>query len=63
MYKISLIQLSRALDRREISSVELTEIYLDRIARMDGKYNSFITVTAELAARASQGGRSTAPGG
>ncbi|MGH8534368.1 MAG: amidase, partial [Gammaproteobacteria bacterium] len=49
MYKISLVQLSRALDRREISSVELTEIYLDRIARMDGKYNSFITVTAELA--------------
>ncbi|MDQ3564539.1 MAG: Asp-tRNA(Asn)/Glu-tRNA(Gln) amidotransferase subunit GatA [Pseudomonadota bacterium] len=49
MYKISLIQLSQALDRREISSVELTEIYLDRIARMDAEYNSFITVTAELA--------------
>ena len=49
MHKSSLIQLSRALDRREISSVELTEIYLDRIARMDGRYNSFITVTAELA--------------
>ena len=49
MYKSSLIQLSRALDRREISSVELTEIYLDRIARMDAEYNSFITVTGELA--------------
>lgn len=40
---------SNALRAGDISSLELAEFYLDRIARYDGELNSFITVTAELA--------------
>ncbi len=39
----------RRLRAREISSRELTELYLGRIARLDAQLNSFITVTDELA--------------
>lgn len=38
-----------ALRSGEISSVELTEFYLARIARFDRELNSFITVTPQLA--------------
>jgi aspartyl-tRNA(Asn)/glutamyl-tRNA(Gln) amidotransferase subunit A len=40
---------ARRLQAREISSRELTELYLARIERLDGGINSFVTVTAELA--------------
>ena len=39
----------RKLQAREISSRELTQLYLDRIERLDPQLNSFITVTAEQA--------------
>ncbi|HEY5624718.1 MAG TPA: amidase, partial [Gammaproteobacteria bacterium] len=39
------------LRARRISSVELTELMLDRIDRLDRKLNAFITVTPELALR------------
>ncbi|WP_019023751.1 MULTISPECIES: Asp-tRNA(Asn)/Glu-tRNA(Gln) amidotransferase subunit GatA [unclassified Thioalkalivibrio] len=39
----------RKLQAREISSRELTRLYLDRIERLDPQLNSFITVTAESA--------------
>ncbi|GAA3008978.1 amidase [Streptosporangium longisporum] len=35
--------------RREISPVELTEHYLDRIDRLDAQVGAYVTVTAELA--------------
>lgn len=38
-----------ALAARSISSLELTEFYLDRIARYDPQLNAFITVTTDLA--------------
>lgn len=38
-----------ALAAREISSLELTDFFLERIARYDSQLNSFITVTADLA--------------
>ena len=41
--------LSRELESGKISSVELTQEFLDRIKREDSKYNSFITVTEEQA--------------
>ena len=43
----SLSGLARALVEREISSVELTRLYLDRIARLDSKFNAYITVDEE----------------
>ncbi|WP_018860759.1 MULTISPECIES: Asp-tRNA(Asn)/Glu-tRNA(Gln) amidotransferase subunit GatA [unclassified Thioalkalivibrio] len=39
----------RRLQAREISSRELTQLYLERIERFDPQLNSFITVTAESA--------------
>jgi aspartyl-tRNA(Asn)/glutamyl-tRNA(Gln) amidotransferase subunit A len=45
---------ARRLYAREISSRELTEIYLDRIDRFDAQLNSFITVTPERALEAAE---------
>lgn len=45
MHFQSLVQLSAALAKKEISSVELTRYFLDRIKKFDPKLNSFITVT------------------
>ena len=42
-----LTALAQALAAKEISSVELTQLYLDRIARLNPKINAFITVDAE----------------
>ncbi|WP_252180519.1 Asp-tRNA(Asn)/Glu-tRNA(Gln) amidotransferase subunit GatA [Endozoicomonas sp. 4G] len=49
MYDKSLSEQSRALADGELSSVELTQLYLDRIKQLDSRYNSYITVTEELA--------------
>ena len=49
MHNKTLAQLSAGLASGEFSSVELTGHFLDRIGKMDGDYNSFITVTAERA--------------
>lgn len=49
MHEKSLAELSTALHSKAISSVELTELFLKRIEQLDGTYNSFITVTPELA--------------
>jgi aspartyl-tRNA(Asn)/glutamyl-tRNA(Gln) amidotransferase subunit A len=43
----SLKALAQALADKEISSVELTQLYLDRIARLNPQLNAFITVDAE----------------
>ena len=43
----TLKQLSQALAAGEISSVELTGLYLDRIARLDPRINAYITVDPE----------------
>jgi Asp-tRNA(Asn)/Glu-tRNA(Gln) amidotransferase A subunit family amidase len=47
----SLKQLAYWMDQGQLTSVELTELYLERIARYDGQLQSFITVTPELARR------------
>jgi aspartyl-tRNA(Asn)/glutamyl-tRNA(Gln) amidotransferase subunit A len=49
MHNKSVAELSRELESGQVSSVELTQQFLDRIKREDGKYNSFITVTDEQA--------------
>ena len=47
MSTYTLAQLSRALASKEISSVELTRFYLERIERYNPKLNAFITVDPE----------------
>lgn len=47
MIEKSLKALGQALDAKEVSSVELTRLYLDRIERLNPKLNAFITVDAE----------------
>jgi Asp-tRNA(Asn)/Glu-tRNA(Gln) amidotransferase A subunit family amidase len=42
-------KLSRWLESRRLSSQRLTGIYLDRIARLDGRIRSVITLTSDLA--------------
>lgn len=49
MYNKTIAELSAALKGGEFSSEELTRSYLERIERLDGELNSFITVTAEQA--------------
>jgi len=49
MINKSLAELSLGLQTGKFSSVELTQHYLDRIAKYDGEINSFITVTDEQA--------------
>ena len=49
MKEKTLAELSAMLQSKEASSVELTQYYLDRIERLDGGLNSFISVTQEVA--------------
>ena len=49
MHNKTIAELKNALDNKKISSVELTQHYLDRISQLDGDINSFITVTADQA--------------
>jgi aspartyl-tRNA(Asn)/glutamyl-tRNA(Gln) amidotransferase subunit A len=46
---LSIARASRALRARELSPVELTELYLARIARLEPRVNAYITVTEERA--------------
>ena len=47
MHRESLRGLAAMLAAKKVSSVELTRHYLDRISRLDGRLNAFITVDAE----------------
>ena len=49
MSRRTIAELSRSLDSGEISSLELTRDYLDRINRLNGTLNAYVTVTEELA--------------
>ena len=47
MIHSSLTQLGAALRAKQISSVELTQLYLDRVAKLNPQLNAFITVNPE----------------
>jgi len=47
MINASLKQLSQALATKQISSVELTQLFLDRIERLNPTLNAFVTVDPE----------------
>lgn len=49
LWQLSVTDAAQLLARREISSVALTESYLERIAAVDGRLSAYITVTADLA--------------
>ena len=42
-------ELKELIASKEVSPVEITQLYLDRIDRLDGQLNSYLTVTSELA--------------
>lgn len=46
---LSITEASRLIERRQLSPVELTRAFLDRIATLDRQLNAYITVTAERA--------------
>src|SRR5215467_9072352 len=46
---LTIAELGRLYDQRELSPVEVTRALLDRIAAHDGKLHSFIRVTEEIA--------------
>jgi len=48
MLNYSLSQLGAALAAKKISSVELTQLYLDRIATHNPVYNAYLTVNAKI---------------
>ena len=47
-------ELRRMLDAREVSSTELTELYLRRIEALNPILNAFLTVTGDEALAAAQ---------
>lgn len=49
MHNLSLAELVKGLQNKSFSSLELTEHFLKRIRQHDQNYNSFITVSEELA--------------
>src|SRR5881394_1363766 len=44
MHRNTVAELSRELAARRVSSVELTQAYLERIERLNGTLNAFITL-------------------
>jgi aspartyl-tRNA(Asn)/glutamyl-tRNA(Gln) amidotransferase subunit A len=49
LLNLSLGELSAALSAKKVSSVELTRLHLERIARLNGELNAFITVDEKRA--------------
>ena len=45
----TITELGHMLRTKQVSSVELTQMYLDRVARFDDELRSYVTVTTELA--------------
>ena len=52
MHNLTIAELIRGLQSKEFSSVELTQHFLARIAKLDPNYNAVITVTADQALQA-----------
>ncbi len=49
LYELTIQQALEAMRRGEVSSVELTQAYLGRIARLDGQVGAFLAVASEHA--------------
>src|SRR5258708_39694753 len=51
---LSLTEAAELIRQRKISPLELTRACLDRVEQIDGRLNSFVTLTAEAALRQAQ---------
>ena len=51
---LSASELSRLIERKEVSPVEATEAYLQRIEDLDFKFNSYLTVCRDRALQAAR---------
>ena len=51
---LSASELARLIESREVSPVQATEAYLQRISEVDGRLNSYITITREQALEAAR---------
>jgi aspartyl-tRNA(Asn)/glutamyl-tRNA(Gln) amidotransferase subunit A len=49
LYELTIAEARALLDRREISAVELTQAHLDRIAAVEPKVNSFLSLDGDAA--------------
>lgn len=49
MHNLTIKEMSEKLHAGEITSVQLTQHYLDRISKYDAELNAYVTVTPELA--------------
>ena len=49
MHNLTIAELIQGLRNKDFSSVEVTQHYLDRIKRLDGNYNSFVSITEDIA--------------
>jgi len=49
MHRLSIKQMSERLRNKTLTSVELTQHYLNRIEALEGEINAYVTVTPELA--------------
>ena len=49
LHKLSLTKQLDGLEKGDFTSTELTSHYLNRISKLDGQFNSFITVTEDQA--------------
>lgn len=54
MLNKTIAEIISSLEQRQISSVELTQLYLDRIKQLNPQLNAFITVTEEQALNQAQ---------
>ena len=54
MHRISVVQLAQGLRDKQFSSTELTRHFLDRIASLDSRYNSYISVSESTAMAAAE---------
>ena len=52
MHNLTIAELVKGLQGKEFSSVEVTQHFLARIAKLDANYNAVITVTADQALKA-----------
>ena len=48
-HQMTMVQLAEQLRNKSVSSVELTQYFLDRMNQFDGQINSYITQPPELA--------------
>ena len=51
---MSTLELRTLIKDKQISPVEITKIYLNRIEKLDSELNSYITVTADEAIRSAK---------